>query len=112
MPWHPFQSRTVLTDLPVDDWVNCIDSCFQSYKTYVLHYCVGLLHSWMIRMTYVLVIYVNGFMLYLAVAPVLIYSAVSILYFANLHRHANFTVPLKFLSPYILNDTCFTLKNL
>ena len=78
----------------------------------MLHYCVGLLHSRMITMTYVLVIYVNGFMLYLAVAPILIYSKVSILYLANLRRHANFTVPLKFLSSYILNDTCFTLKNL
>lgn len=62
-------------------------------------------------MTYDLVIYVNGFMLYLAVAPILIYST-SLLYLVNLHRHTNFTGPLKFLSPYILNDTCFTLKNL
>ena len=55
-------------------------------------------------MTDVLVIYVNGFMLYLAVAPILIYSTVSILYLANLQEPANFTVLLKFLSPYILKD--------
>lgn len=50
-------------------------------------------------MTYVLVIYVN--MLYLAVAPILIYSTTSLLYLANLYMHTNFIVPLKFLSPYI-----------